>query len=223
MHEDRRHADDETADLQLIDVRYGFLAAAVEAGHLDLDLKLLEDCRQQALSERFLRASEQVFCLNDTELLFRHTEGHWHLTSILDPEWAHYSTSQQDTWQKMMRNPWNWNRPQTVDFLKPGEAATTPFFRGYEQIGSIDYQRLRHGPLARALRRVMSRGQRKNGRLVSWLQDLGMLQSADHHAQHHRGEKSWGGPPIRRNARSLGCGWRTTTTSFMRRRPSPPT
>ena len=30
----------------------------------------------------------------------------------------------------------------------------------------------------------------KNGRLVSRLQDLGLLQSADHHAQHHRNGKS---------------------------------
>ena len=31
---------------------------------------------------------------------------------------------------------------------------------------------------------------RKNGWLVSWLQDLGVLQSAEHHSQHHRGTKA---------------------------------
>ncbi len=46
------------------------------------------------------------------------------------------------------------------------------------------------GVNANEIHKWTHQSRRKNGRLVSWLQDLGVLQSADHHAKHHRGEKS---------------------------------
>ena len=46
------------------------------------------------------------------------------------------------------------------------------------------------GVNANEIHKWAHQSRRKNGRLVSWLQDLGVLQSADHHAAHHRGEKS---------------------------------
>lgn len=46
------------------------------------------------------------------------------------------------------------------------------------------------GVNANEIHKWTHQSRRKNGRLVSWLQDLGVLQSAEHHANHHRGEKS---------------------------------
>ena len=46
------------------------------------------------------------------------------------------------------------------------------------------------GVNAKEIRKWVHQSRHKNSRLVSWLQDLGVLQSADHHATHHRGEKS---------------------------------
>ena len=45
------------------------------------------------------------------------------------------------------------------------------------------------GVNANEIHKWTHQSRRKNGRLVSWLQDLGVLQSAEHHANHHRGEK----------------------------------
>lgn len=46
------------------------------------------------------------------------------------------------------------------------------------------------GVNANEIHKWAHRSRRQNGRLISWLQDVGLLQSAGHHARHHRGTKA---------------------------------
>ena len=46
------------------------------------------------------------------------------------------------------------------------------------------------GVNANEIHKWAHRSRRQNGRLISFFQDVGLLQSAGHHARHHRGSKA---------------------------------
>ena len=46
------------------------------------------------------------------------------------------------------------------------------------------------GVNANEIHKWAHRSRRQNGRVISWLQSVGVLQSAAHHARHHRGTKA---------------------------------
>lgn len=144
IHQDKVTAEDPDFDVDLIKARLGFIEQAVKSGYIDIDRAILEKCEQAVLTEPLLRSDTQSFCINDTHLYFKRTDNGLELSFILDPEWAHYGTVQLDLWPKMAVEPRAWHRSQAVGFLSPAEALAMPFFRGYEQVASLDYERLNH-------------------------------------------------------------------------------
>lgn len=144
VHQDKREAEDPASDLTIIKIRLDFIERAIEAGYIDLDIEILNKCKEVVQSEKWLISNSQSFCLNDTHLYFTKLNDGLKLSFILDPEWAHYGTVQLDLWHRMAAEKRNWDKPQNVRFLSPTEASNASFFRGYEQVASLDYERLYH-------------------------------------------------------------------------------
>jgi aminoglycoside phosphotransferase (APT) family kinase protein len=118
------------------------LEHVVQDGQLDLDLALLERCREAVTRDERLLLEREALLVADAELNLRRVRGDWRVSFICDLEWVGYGdpTSDLVNWLCAPMPLWAVRFP-----LEPQESQTLrdkPIFRGYQEVRGIDWARL---------------------------------------------------------------------------------
>lgn len=107
----------------------------VTKGHLDL-------CRQVVSQDAVLKLEVESLCLVDAELNFEKTDDSWSVSFICDLEYQDFGDPYLDLAKAASAPNPLWALKEPLVIKRADRLTKQPFFRGYEQLRSVDYERL---------------------------------------------------------------------------------
>ena len=109
---------------------------------VQIDLEKIDLCRRAVAKERHLLLETASLCLADSELHFVKVNGKWQVSFICDMEWVDYGDPYSDLVIALggRMGLLDLDYPLGVDNVS--EVSGHLYFRGYEELRQIDYERL---------------------------------------------------------------------------------
>ena len=119
------------------------LQHVVEDGQFDIDLDKIETCRRAIKNEKGIDLEISSLCIGDSEFHFRKSNGHWDIAFICDTEWVDYGDSYHDLSAQLCYPEPMWALQEPLGYADVNSVPAHCFFKAYDQVIGIDYERLR--------------------------------------------------------------------------------
>ena len=142
MHNITSKAEEAEAGVRMLMYRIEQLQHVVEDGQYDVDLAKIDLCRRAVAEERHLLLETTSLCLGDSELHFCKVNRRWRISFICDMEWVDFGDPYSDLVLALGGRMGLFGLEVPLGVKDVGQVSGRPFFRGYEELRRIDYERL---------------------------------------------------------------------------------
>jgi aminoglycoside phosphotransferase (APT) family kinase protein len=142
VHNITQQTTEADAEIQKLLGRLQQLEHVVQDGQYSIDLEKIDLCRKTVAQERYLLLETTSLCLGDSELHFVQESGKWRLSFICDMEWVDFGDPYLDLVLALGGRMGLLDLDSPLRVNDASRVSERPFFKGYQALRQIDYQRL---------------------------------------------------------------------------------